>query len=197
MSDSQFNSIVITVFFNLILIPSFYHISHQIFKQHSDEVMQSVEQKNQFKQMFHSLQHGVVLVNHNRIEFMNKLSNSILSYITQKASFLQEANRFPDINDSCADPMDLKIFFLYQNLEDANQSLKPINNQNNMRSSFDSKGNSQQAIFSMKELVGLSVSQLQSMIFTFDKKLASIPMSEYTFNKNNLQIGNGLKRVID
>lgn len=99
LTNIKVNALVINTFFSIILITSFIYMTHLIFREHSQDVVNHIRLKNQFLQMFHSLEEGVVLFNDDKVEFMNKLSNGMLSYVTQKANFMREALEMSDIHN--------------------------------------------------------------------------------------------------
>ncbi len=81
--------------------------------------------------------------------------------------------------------MDEKIFYLYQSEKDM-QTLQTSSLSKENKQDFSIREKKQQTQFSLKELSGLSSNELGYMIFTFDKKLLSIPINEYTHNKDHL-----------
>ena len=70
--------------------------------------------------MFDSLQEGIIVVDKNNIEFMNSLSNKILSFLANLKNF--KTNKpLQGQDQSSIHPLDLKLFHLFENADDSSK----------------------------------------------------------------------------
>lgn len=76
--------------------------------------------------MFNGLQEGIIVLEENSIDFMNDISNKILSHLTGLRNFQKSRTR--DGSDLKINPMDMKLFYLFQNAQNnAQQSSSDSN----------------------------------------------------------------------
>jgi hypothetical protein len=63
--------------------------------------------------MFDSLQEGIIVLQDGKLNFMNELSNRILTELTDLGNFYK--NRTMESEICKDDPLDRKLFYLFQN----------------------------------------------------------------------------------
>ena len=82
---------------------------------------------NEYGVMFDSLQEGIVVVEKGiKIAFMNIISNKIISKITGMADFFENLMSDDESDDDVQrkDPMDKKIFYIFDNQKIENKGSK-------------------------------------------------------------------------
>jgi hypothetical protein len=62
--------------------------------------------------MFDGLQEGIIVIDNNKLSFMNDLSNKLLSELADMKNFFKNKNHEEALNHE--DPMDRKLFFLFE-----------------------------------------------------------------------------------
>ena len=80
-------TISIAMIYVCILVPTFDHVSASIQNESQNEAKLTYGQKNEFKKMFDALQEGIIVVDKDRIDFMNTLSDKVLSFLSGLKSF--------------------------------------------------------------------------------------------------------------
>lgn len=91
--------------------------------------------------MFDSLQEGIVVIDGNKIKFLNELSNKIFNHMTGLKSFAY--NRCKDGTYSGVDALDRRIFFLFEN--NKNQDIQTDSKKQKRKGGKSKKGTASSA----------------------------------------------------
>lgn len=123
--------------------------------------------------MFDGLQEGIIVLDNDRLNFMNDLSNKLLSELSDMRNFFK--NKCHSGAVSKVDPLDIKLFYLFEH--DKSETNKTSKKRKYGSQSDHSKHSTEQSKqvqieYSLREIAALSTKELTSKIFTFDKKLA-------------------------
>ena len=147
-----------------------------------------------YKQMFDGLQEGVIVCKGNQVTFMNDLSNKILSYLFGLKDFFKRINE--DHKEIDIDRMEVKMFYLFQNNA---QNPKGKKSKKSHTSSDYSKGQSagskesqEQTEFSVNDILEMTTEELQSKVFTFEKKLVTKDITKVA-EQNDKNLDNVIK----
>jgi hypothetical protein len=138
--------------------------------------------------MFNALQEGIIVIDDNRyISFMNELSNRVLSELTNVKNIFKAKTHSG--NRMQFDPIDQKLFFLFTS---NSQTDSKTTRRRKASSQSDSKHGSEsskqeQTEFSLRDLSLMPTKDLNSKIFTFDKKLATHDMTKMVGEGKNIE----------
>ena len=158
MFDVIFLFIYSSIGFSLVLI--FGYIQTNISNELLKEAKKNLAQRDRYIKMFDALQEGIIVVQGANLIFLNDICNKMLSYITTTTNFMLQ-------KDQQVNPIDQKIFFLYDNKNDAKKvKTKEKNTSENVSEEYNN-----QKEFCIREIAAMTVKELNSMIFTFDKRL--------------------------
>jgi hypothetical protein len=64
--------------------------------------------------MFDGLQEGIIVIDDNKLSFMNDLSNKLLSELADMKNFFKNKNKEHGVPTPTEDPLDRKLFFLFE-----------------------------------------------------------------------------------
>jgi len=154
--------------------------------------------------MFNSLQEGIILLNKEKIHFMNDLSNKVMNEVTKCKSFM--FNRCLDGTYDTVSNFDKKIFFVFENSKNPGLAKQSKNKKGGKKKKGTQSGasgatNSDKSLlikidYSLNDIAALSTRELNSKIFTFEKKLASDDLTKMTGdNKNEMNLDNVIKSL--
>ena len=122
--------------------------------------------------MFDALQEGICTIDDDKIIFMNELCNTF----TSQLSGLRDFEKNIDVNDNKTDqnPLDRKIFFLFQNDKDDKKKSKTSGSTEKSKiNTITSKSMAtDQLEFSINDIIKVDIQELNGKIFTYDKRLA-------------------------
>ena len=59
--------------------------------------------------MFDGLQQGIIVIQQNKIDFMNELSNKVISKLTDQTNFLKTSRK-----GKIENPLDIKLFTIFK-----------------------------------------------------------------------------------
>jgi hypothetical protein len=125
--------------------------------------------------MFDGLQEGVIVVDNGSTGFMNDLANKLLSELSGLKNFFK--NRCHNGDRAEIDPLDMKLFFLFQ--QDKSEMTKGATKKKKVGSQSDHSKHSSDVSkiamveYSINDIIALSTRELSSKIFTFDRRLAT------------------------
>lgn len=112
------------------------------------------------------------MVEKESLEFMNDLSNKILTELSGLRNFFKD--RAHNGGKSEVHPLDMKLFYLFvQDKSDLTSNSKRKKKSSSQSDhSKHSSDSTVKAEYSITDLIGMTTKELSSKIFTFDKKLA-------------------------
>ena len=90
LNNLTIQSLVLSVIFALLVAPSIGYFSKAILEESVNEAKLFYAERDSYRQLFDALQEGIIVVQNNKVTFMNQLSNIILSSITGMEDYLQE-----------------------------------------------------------------------------------------------------------
>ena len=109
----------------IILIPFFFKTFNDIHEEQDNEVKLNASNVNQFKKIYDSLQEGIMVLSDGKLEFFNELSTNILNEVTDMKDIVNGLDK--NGRKVNYDPMDLKIFYLFDNqMQENNKKQKKL-----------------------------------------------------------------------
>lgn len=82
-------SLVMSITYTCLIVPSFGYISTGIQQEIQEEVKIGYYERDGFRRMFDALQEGVIVFQSDEIIFMNELSNKVFSHLTSVRNFFK------------------------------------------------------------------------------------------------------------
>ena len=124
--DSHMNKVfALDISFITVLVVFFGKTGEVVFQDVVQEQTKSMKEREIFDRMLDGLQQGVVVIQDDKIDFMNDLSNKVISQVTDEENFLQKYGKGGE--EGSSDPLDLKIFNLFENKSGPKKKLKRSN----------------------------------------------------------------------
>ena len=130
--------------------------------------------------MFNGLQEGIIVIDEKgKMNFINELANKVLTELSGLRNFFK--NKTTDGQIAKKDQLDMKLFYVFENVQDeANSKKKKKKDENKASQSDPSKPGSssvtgslnEKTVFSLNEICELNVADLATKVFTFEKKLS-------------------------
>jgi len=201
-NDMTFHSwvaVIIAAIYTMILIPAFGTLSDSILQETIDEQKLGIQKQDFYRKMFDSIPEGVVMIQADKVMFMNDLSNRLLSTMCDLKNFF--FNRKLDGGLADDNPLDKKIFYVFENSKNpgmVSTGKKADKKKKNTSSETTSKASDKILVekneYSLNEIANMDTPVLNSKIFTFEKKLASDDLTKMV--NENKERGNLLANTI-
>lgn len=183
--------IVISVIYIIILIPSFLLIMNDILSETINEMKEQLYLKTQFKNMFDSLQEGIIVFQNGRLIFTNNLAGKILNKVSGMYNFTKNY-----LNSEKEEPntsnVDMKIFFVYNHHRGKQAQQKMKSNKKMTKKKLtntvtSSDKESFHASYSIREIAQMPIFMLNQLIFTYERKLNDKDVTQAQTIETNLE----------
>ena len=141
--------------------------------------------------MFDGLQEGIIVVDDmNKIGFMNELSNKVLSELANLKNFFRNKDLSGEV--LATNQLDLNLFFLFENDKSDGKNVK-ISKKKKIGSQSDhSKHSTDQSNvkteFCIRDIIHMQTRDLNSKIFTFDRRLATQDLTKMVTASKNIDV---------
>ena len=171
-------TILLSLIFACLLVPFFQIVSDSIITEAFEEQKWAFKKENQYKKMFDSLQEGIIVMQNQKIHFMNDLSTKILKHVSGALNFYGKQNKAGNTNID--NHMDTKLFYEYVNSRQGEEkkskkkkSKKSKKKKSSSEASSDNGGEANNQFgYSLNDISQMDIQKLKTMMFTFDRKLA-------------------------
>ena len=175
-------SIVIAITYGVMLVPSFLWITQTINDEVVNEMRAAFRQKDEYEAMFDGLQEGIIVVDaKSSIDFMNSLSNKMVSMLVGAQDFLKEkkrsvGSRFQQNSSKQLESKILKdkLFYVKQITNTDAKSKKSGSSDEGHKSGSSKSSGKIRSSYSLCEIIALNEKDLQGKIWSFSPELVGL-----------------------